>query len=179
MKKVSKQQAAKRQLDAGIKWFFQSDDNLPIFNIASDVFMITENLAEKSGLDKTMFAIIKEVLTPTEFGDIKNQMGQKPGFLKHANRPVTEMNDVSDNEVLSMLCMAVENYSAVFKEISFNMGLLKAYFIIFIIGMERARVRGIDPSYLEALKPFNNIYKEQGSDGLKSVLLHQILSKKS
>ena len=181
--KISKQGAAKRQLDCAIELFFDNGDTLSIFTLASAVFIITENIHEKHSSPvnrSTVYGQLKTLLTDEEFKEIKLQMGEKPGFLKHANKDhESEINDVSENEALSKLGMATENYIAVFGEQTLPMALIKSYFFLFA-GLEKLRQRGLDKDHIEFLMPYKKKFERpNGPNEVKADFLNKIKTGKA
>lgn len=169
--KVTKQEAAKRQLITAIKLFFSRGDLLSIFALTSAVFMITENLAASSpeGIrsKNTFFETVGEILSSEEMKNLKLDMGKKPGFLKHANRFEEEdINDVSNEEVVSFLVVAIENYEAVFHQTDRLMALLKAYFLA-LIPDDRLKVFSLTTEQLAIIRNHKRILEAYGHDYLK------------
>lgn len=174
-KKVNKQEAARRQLNAAIEWFFENRDYLPIYNIASSVFVITEDIARKKGIqDKTFYGVTLQDAGLKEVTARKKEMGIKHGFLKHADRDdLSEINDVNEMQLASILYFASRNYTSLFKEQSVQMELME--FFLYSAGWNDIfQEIGLHEKYLEQVQNYRAIAKNEGTRRLKQTMLSQL-----
>lgn len=174
-RKINKQQAAKRQLDAAIEWFFEDGDYLPIYNIASCVFVITEDIARKDGIrDKTFYGLTLENSGLDQLKKIKQEMGIKHGFLKHADRDdLPEINDVNEMQLAAILYFAARNYACLFQEQSVQMELIEAF--MYSAGwLDDFSDIGLHEKYLEQIHRYKLIAKNEGTGRLKQIMLSQL-----
>jgi hypothetical protein len=174
-RKISKQEAARRQLNAAIEWFLEDRDYLPIYNIASSVFVITEDIARKNGIqDKTFYGVTLQDAGLDEMIARKKEMGIKHGFLKHADRDdISEINDVREMQLASVLYFASRNYSELFKEQSVQMELMEAF--MYSAGWNDVYLEiGLHEKYLEQIHRYRLIAKNEGNARLKQTMLNQL-----
>lgn len=169
IKKVNKQEAARRQLDAAIEWYFEGGDLLPIYNIASSVFVMTENLAKKDNIEHTFYGVMGSELNNDELKNLKIEMGRKHGFLKHGDRDTPEIIDVNEKQAAAILYYASENYTHLFKEQSSQMALIKAFVYSYF-----GREIGIEEEYMKQIERFELIAKQEGITRLKEIIGQQL-----
>lgn len=175
---ITKEDAAHRQLDAAIELYFCEGDLLAIYTLCANVFVITENLAEKKKIpaDKgTFYSYLKSFLTTDEFKTLKNGLGKISGFLKHADRGEIEMTDFNENQTLAFLALTANNFKSIFGYFSVPMQQicghalrtvdekkLKIYLPAETLEIA-AKLKGRDPRFLKRAA-LEHIYKEKGLD---------------
>ncbi len=169
IRRINKQEAARRQLDSAIEWFFEGGDLLPIFNVGSSVFVMTENLAKKQNIETTFYGVMRSGLEDAEFKALKEEMGEKHGFLKHGDRDKSDIFDVNDKQAAAILYFAAENYMHLFKEETSQMALIRA-FLYSSLTPDQAEYIGVNKEYLKGIENFVLIAKQEGLLRLKEVL---------
>src|SRR5690348_5342749 len=86
MAKISKLEAAKRQLDAAIRMFFKNEDILAVHTVSRAAFRILFDLTSEGDAKKALETHIKKVGV-TRFNEETN-------FLKHSDEdPEAEIDD--------------------------------------------------------------------------------------
>lgn len=193
---ISKEDAARRQLDAAIELFFSEGDLLAIYALASAVFMITENLQEKKNQasgktspDATFFSILKARWTAIEFKELKDALGKISGFLKHANHSNdNEMKDLNEIQTLAFLALTASNFKSVFGYLTVPMQQISGHALmaadddkLLTSGLDQTAIdnirkfRGKDPRFLKQAA-LDGIYRAKGVDPRKTNIGHIILN---
>jgi len=91
--KVTKLEAAQRQIDAAIRWLFKNEDPVAIHTIAAAGYRILKDLAEKNNTQ--VWQMMNQCIRP-EMRDIwrREVENKAANFLKHAD---TDPDGVLDN----------------------------------------------------------------------------------
>jgi hypothetical protein len=170
MKIVTKQEAAKRQLLTAIELFLQDGDCLSIFNLTSAVFMVTENLACKTEeKPQTFWEFIKPYASTDEFKAMKYYMGNKAGFLKHANQQEEEFVEFTEMNINAFLCMAIHNYQVVFDEIAGGMNI--PYLLFCARVWDEVKDRQFDSVWRSAIQKLAEFRIQSGDSEAKFLAL--------
>ena len=80
--RITKFQAAQRQIDAGIWMLFRNDDPVAIHTVAMAAFRILRDLVKKRGLEDPVDSMIR----PGKKKAFWCAVGSFPNFLKHADK---------------------------------------------------------------------------------------------
>ena len=88
--RITKIQAAQRQIDAGIRMFFRNDDPVAIHTVAMAGVQILRDLAKKRSLEHTIDSVIRPGKEKEFWGALKSFSN----FCKHATR---DPNDTSSS----------------------------------------------------------------------------------
>lgn len=86
--KISKLDAAKRQLDSAIKLWFDDEDPVTICSLTWSSFQIIQDKNDKPGGDKamTLLAIVQSIVEPEHVTQTMAKLRQPWAFFKHANQ---------------------------------------------------------------------------------------------
>jgi hypothetical protein len=85
--RISKLDAARRQLDCAIKLWFRDDDAVSIHTLAFSAYAIIEDLNVKRGnAESTMLAMVKRHVKPENVETVMQALKKAMTFFKHANR---------------------------------------------------------------------------------------------
>ena len=108
--RITKTEAAQRQLVTAIELFFRDADPVSIFSLASNAWEIIDTLCTKSNVE----SISNETREHAAKGkDLKYDYINSPfrNFFKHANRdPEAELEGFTDAENDHIIFLAVEDY---------------------------------------------------------------------
>lgn len=86
MAKITKLEAARRQLDAAIRIFFKDEDGLAVHTVSRAAFRILFDLASEGDIKKALNTHIEKVGA--------DRFNEETNFLKHADHdPEAEIND--------------------------------------------------------------------------------------
>jgi hypothetical protein len=107
--KVSKLDAAKRQLDTAIRLWFNDDDPVAIHALASAAYEIIQNINEKKG-DKSLTLIeLTRSVIKVEHVEEAMQLIKKPmNFFKHANRDPHAILEFNPKVTESFFAIAIQ-----------------------------------------------------------------------
>lgn len=99
--RITKIQAAQRQIDAGILMLFRNDDPVAVHTVAMAGFRISRDLVEKKGLEHTMESMIR----PGKEKEFWGSLNSFSNFCKHADRDPNDISsgfreDVNDSALL-------------------------------------------------------------------------------
>ena len=118
--KISKIEAAKRQLVTAIRLFLSEEDAIPVHTIASAVHEVLRDLLIKKGGKSFLKDGITVFLHPEDIEDYQIQIREPQNFLKHANRDPEGTLDFSPDIVrlwiFDCLRMYMELTGTMFKE---------------------------------------------------------------
>jgi hypothetical protein len=139
MKKISKQDAARRQLETAIELYFCDGDLLSVFILANNAFKITEDLQLRRSSNTadlkhdqygdTFLGAMRSSLSKEEFSSINTEMGKLAGYLKHADRENDVIPEPREEKVLALLFFAIQNYMIVFQETTPALYYTRIYFV--------------------------------------------------
>jgi hypothetical protein len=108
--KISKIEAAQRQLVTAIELFLREGDPVSIFSLATNAWEIIDTLCTKEGVDSISNETREHITTGS---DLKEDLINSPyrNFFKHADRdPDAELEGFSDAENDHIIFLAVEDY---------------------------------------------------------------------
>ncbi len=91
-KKIDKPEAAKRQIDAAIRMFFNGEDPIAIYTLTMSGLQVLRDLASKQGENIVDYAI-NEIWDSEEKKVVFQKMRDFANFLKHAERDPTGLHD--------------------------------------------------------------------------------------
>lgn len=104
--KVTKRDAASRQLDAGIRLFFEGGDMLAVHTLAGAAFQLLADLGRISGVVSRLRS--EEFLNAERIPELIRALNRTQNFLKHADQdPDTALEYVQESTIF-LLFEAVE-----------------------------------------------------------------------
>lgn len=110
MEKVTKIQAAERQLNASIRMFFGGEDPIATHNVACAAFDLLRNLAEKTDRPSLMDKMLGMV-NESKKNDMIELWRKPQNFLKHANRDPDDVLEYNPEILKFYLAFASIAYS--------------------------------------------------------------------
>ena len=87
--RITKRQAAQRQIDAGIRMLFRNDDPVAIHTVAMAAFRILSDLVKQRGLEHPIDSMIR----PGKEKKFWRGINSSANFFKHADK---DPDDISD-----------------------------------------------------------------------------------
>ena len=122
--KVSKPEAARRQLDTAIRMLFQNEDPIAIHTLCMAAFRLLRDLAEKRG-DSYIHKITKAIVKPGMENEFWSVLQGPANFFKHADKDADAILDDVDDEVndIAML-LACHYYQDLFHQLTPEMKVL-------------------------------------------------------
>jgi hypothetical protein len=108
--RITKSEAAQRQLVTAIELFFREADPVSIFTLASNAWEIIDSLCDNTGVDSISNEARDHITTGHDLKyDLINSRFRN--FFKHADRdPESVLEGFSDSENDHMIFLAVEDY---------------------------------------------------------------------
>ena len=126
--KITKIEAAQRQIDAGIRMLFRNDDPVAIHTVAMAGFRILRDLAKKKGPE---YAIIDSMIRPGKEIEFWGAANSFSNFFKHADH---DSNDISSgfreevNDVV--LFIAAAYYKRLGYQATKEMMVIESWFMV-------------------------------------------------
>ena len=123
---VTKNEAARRQIDAAILMLFRNDDPLAVHTVAMAGFQILRDLAKRRGLKHTLDSMIRPGREKEFWGEFNNPAN----FLKHADRdPNGVLSPISDDTNDKLLVIACTYYELLGNVWTLEMGVLMSWYM--------------------------------------------------
>ena len=91
-RKIDKPGAARRQIDAAIRMFFNGEDPIAIYKLTMSGLQVLRDLAAKQN-ENIVDSAINATLDPKEKKLVFQRMREYDNFLKHAEKDPTELLD--------------------------------------------------------------------------------------
>ena len=88
--RVTKLDAAKRQLETYIRLYFHEGDPVAMHSLAAAAFGIIKDINAQNGGDETLFEKMLEAIKPELRDEIRGKMVEAQNFFKHADRDPDE-----------------------------------------------------------------------------------------
>jgi hypothetical protein len=108
MIRVSKLDAARRQLDTAIELWFRDGDSVSIEALVNNAHQIIQDINEKKGnKEVTVLEMVKRHVKPEHVEDVMRLWKKPVTFLKHANRDPHDILEFSEDGagLLIILCI--------------------------------------------------------------------------
>ena len=124
--KITKMQAAQRQIDVAIWMLFRNDDPLAIHTVAMAGFRILRDLAKKRGLER----IIDSIIRPGKETEFWRSFHSFSNFCKHADRdPNDILSGFQEDANESLLLIAATYYERLGCQMTKEMMVLAVWYI--------------------------------------------------
>ena len=124
--KITKLQAAQRQIDAGIGMLFKNDDPVAIHTVAMAAFRILRDLVKQRGLEDPVDSMIR----PGKENEFWREVGSFANFLKHANKDPDDISgDFSEETNDVVLLLAARYYDLLGCQQTKEMQALTAWYM--------------------------------------------------
>jgi len=126
--KVSKIDAASRQLDAGIRLLFSDGDIIAVHTLAGAASKITSDLVEKLALDKSWdkAAQIVNNLSKSEYFRIARET---QNFLKHAKNDADEVHEFALSDTECLIFWTVMNLADIRHQLTIEQSVFQLWFL--------------------------------------------------
>lgn len=125
--KISKTDAARRQLETAIKIFFTEGDSVSVHTLASASSDILKDISKKTK-KKTIHTELVEVILPDKKQEVLDIVNKPKQFFKHASRDHLEILDFYPSVNEYTLFIAVQAYASLCGEVTAPMMAFRAYF---------------------------------------------------
>ena len=104
--KITKLEAARRQINAGIRMLFSNDDPVAIHTIAMAGFRIVRDLAKQKGLEDPIDSLIR----PGKEKEFWRKGNSFANFFKHADNDPNEISDDFSEETNDCVLLIAATY---------------------------------------------------------------------
>ena len=104
--KITKLQAAQRQIDAGILMLFRNDDPVAIHTVAMAAFRILRDLAKQRGLEHPVDSMIR----PGKENEFWRGVSSSANFFKHADKDPNGISDGFTEELNDLVLLIAATY---------------------------------------------------------------------
>ena len=104
--RITKLQAAQRQIDAGIWMLFRNDDPVAIHTVAMAAFRILRDLVKQRGLEHP----VDSMLRPGKAKEFWGEVNGFANFLKHADNDPDDISDDFREEVNDLVLLVATTY---------------------------------------------------------------------
>ncbi len=91
--RVSKLDAARRQLESAIRLFFASADPVSIHTLVGAARTLLRDLLREQGREAGLDAIFREGIRPEKLKDVRGMLVEAQNFFKHADHDADELFD--------------------------------------------------------------------------------------
>jgi hypothetical protein len=111
--KITKIDAARRQLCTAIHLFFNGGDEVAIHTLTAAAFAVTRDLcdAEKDKSDSAT-KMIEDAVKPEHHAQIWKKVHESANFFKHADRDSTEFHEFNAEQTQVLMFFSVHQYQA-------------------------------------------------------------------
>lgn len=111
--KVSKIDAARRQLDCAIKLWFEDGDEVSVHTLTFAAYEIIDDLNVKHGnIDNTLLGMAKKYMPPERIEDMMRAFKKAMIFFKHADRDPHVILDFDPQLSEMMLMFTIQAFNA-------------------------------------------------------------------
>lgn len=107
--KVTKIEAAERQIETSIFMFFRNDDALSIHTVTCAGLGVMEALAKQYN-KKSSISLIEELVVEHKRGEMKRLLNKPQNFLKHADKDPEDILEYNPNILEYYLFFACNSY---------------------------------------------------------------------
>ena len=153
--RTNKPDAARRQIDAAVRIFFDEEDELAVLTLAGAAFRIVRDLSEARGTG-FVWTTWKGMIKPGMEAELWGAFNKVPNFLKHANRdPDGVLDDVEDGLCVPMLIFAIWLYA----DLGFQRTPEMVTFIVWCIAFEQSKGLTAEGLSTEQRAVFENVAK--------------------
>ena len=108
MNQIEKTEAARRQIDAAIRWLFAGEDPIPVFTVASAGYRILRDIADKRG-DVGIHQAHIDHIRPGMEKEYWKHINAPVNFLKHAEKDPDAtykgFKEIFNDVTISMACL--------------------------------------------------------------------------
>lgn len=155
--RVTKIEAARRQIDTAIRQLFSGEDALAIHTVAAAAHTILRNIADKTGISNWQESI-KNCVRPEKIKEFWKAHNESSNFLKHADTDpagILEFGEV-ENDLTLIACCSLYcslGYEATMEMRAFSSWTCVTYPHLFFDGWLDANLpRGIDRMALDRMR---------------------------
>ena len=129
--KVSKLDAARRQILTAIRLYFNRGDIVSMHTLASAAFKITQNICDTSqDLPDSLTDWIDELVKPEAKKIVWNKLNETANFFKHADRDPEAVHEFYPEQTENMLSFAVYQYQQITGEWSPEIRLFSTWYML-------------------------------------------------
>lgn len=117
--KISKLDAARRQLDSAIRLWFSSDDPVTIHALVWAAYQIIQDINNKKG-DKsiTLLELTRSIVKPEHVEDAMRHLRKAMTFFKHANRDPHDILEFNPEESEHIMLLAIKGIESLGEQVS-------------------------------------------------------------
>jgi hypothetical protein len=123
--KVSKVDAARRQIDTAIELLFGGGDPVSVHTLAAAGARVVRDLSEQKGGQPW-----DDIILPGRHKEFLAALNRRGNFLKHADRDTDEILELEEEANDAVLLMAVMSYRYLGHEATTEMGVFLSWWII-------------------------------------------------
>src|SRR5260221_9419244 len=147
--KISKLEAARRQLVTAIRLYFANGDVVSTHTLAAAAFEILRDLDAHGPKTGTLFDHMERNIKP-EYVETFRKLIRKPGnFFKHANKDPERVLEYYPSNPIAILWAASEKYNELANEELLETMALRSWFILqnpdILLPPYREQVKGLNP----------------------------------
>ena len=129
--KISKLDAARRQLLTAIRLYFNHGDIVSMHTLAAAAFKITQNICDSSSdLPDSLTAWVDELIKPEYKKIFWSKHHSTANFFKHAERDPDAVHDFYPDEMENILFFAVYQYRSLTGEWSPEIRLFSTWYMM-------------------------------------------------
>ena len=129
--KISKLDAARRQLITAIRLYFNDGDIVSMHTLTAASFKITQNICDSSSdLPESWIESMDKFIKPEFKSKLIHKFHETANFFKHADRDPDAVHEFNPEQTQALLLMAVNQYQILTGEWSPEIRLLINWFMI-------------------------------------------------
>jgi hypothetical protein len=129
--KISKLDAARRQILTAIRLYFNHGDIVSMHTLAAAAFKITQNICDKSpNLPDSLTDWIDQLVKPEDKNVFWNKLHETANFFKHANHDPDAVHEFSPEQTENILFFAVYQYQQLTGEWSAEIRLFTNWYML-------------------------------------------------
>jgi hypothetical protein len=125
--RINKLDAARRQIDAGIRMTFANEDAVAIHSVVSAGHRIIKDLCEQRG-DIESYLMFTDWIAPGCENRFWRQMNSSANFFKHADEDAEQVHEMDTDASDYMLLFAIKWYRDLGNSVSNEMKVFAAWF---------------------------------------------------
>lgn len=128
--RISKLDAARRQIDAAIRMTFAGEDPVAIHSVVAAGHRIIKDLCEKRG-DIESYLQFTDWINPNYAKEYWQRLNASANFLKHADKDADHIHDMDDQTSDYMILFASRWYGALGNSLSIEMKVFAGWWMAY------------------------------------------------
>lgn len=143
--RISKLDAARRQLESAIRLYFKEGDPVSIHTLTAAAYQLLSDINAKRGGEPMLKDRVLQWVRPDAVDEARQRLSEAQNFFKHADRDAEGMLAFNPTQTELLLCDACHKYRELAAEAVPHLIVYQAWFWLatgsdLVKGSERARI---------------------------------------